>query len=157
MIFCRLLTAPPDPAVIDAIAVLEAALLETPWGAQSLAETIAQPGTLLAVAEDEQGVLSAYCLIQQVLDEATVLQIATARTQQRQGLAKRLLELSQSHLRQNGCSMLWLEVRARNVPALALYRQLGFGTQTIRKRYYPALATGEAEDDAVVMCRNLTT
>ena len=54
MIFCRLLTAPPDPAVVDAIASLEAALLETPWGAQSLAETIAQPGTLLAVAEDER-------------------------------------------------------------------------------------------------------
>ena len=155
MILCRLLTAPPDSSLVAAIAAIEAEQLPTPWGADSLADTLSQPGTLIAVAENEHRELSAYCLIQQVLDEATVLQIATARAQQRQGLAQTLLSLCLGSLRQSGCSTLWLEVRARNAAAIALYRQQGFAVQTIRKRYYPALPTGEAEDDGLVMCRKL--
>lgn len=50
---------------------------------------------MLAVAEDEDesGRLLGYCLIQQVLDEATVLQMGTAPSAQRQGIAGRLLSL----------------------------------------------------------------
>ena len=43
---------------------------------------------------------------------------------------------------------LWLEVRASNVAAIALYESLGFNEATIRRNYYP---TAEGREDAIIM------
>lgn len=142
-------------ALLGNIAALESELFPTPWGEQSLADTLSQTGTLLAVAEDKDSQLVGYCLISQVLDEATVLQVATAQRMQRQGLASQLIALCETELRARDCATLWLEVRARNAAAIALYEKLGFRTEAVRKRYYPALPSGEPEDDARVMRHDL--
>lgn len=151
MVMCRLISGAPSAAIVSAVAELEAALFPTPWGADSLLATLTQPCTLLAIAESEHGSLAAYCIVQQVLDEATVLQVATAIAFQRQGLAQRLCQLCENALRASGCATLWLEVRAKNAAAISLYERLGFVTAALRKRYYPALPSGEPEDDARVM------
>lgn len=155
MVTCRLLLDAPSAALLANIAALEAELFPTPWGERSLADTISQTGTLLAVAEDNDSQLVGYCLISQVIDEATVLQVATAQRMQRQGLASQLIALGEAELRARDCATLWLEVRARNAAATALYEKLGFRTEAVRKRYYPALSSGEPEDDARVMRRDL--
>lgn len=155
MVCFRLACAPQPLPLIAALAQLESLLLPHPWGEASLTSTLAQPGIVLAVAEDEGGRLLAYCLIQQVLDEATVLQMGTAPCAQRQGIAGRLLSLGLTALQASGCVTLWLEVRASNTAARALYRRLGFVVETVRKRYYPALVPGEPDEDALVMRRPL--
>jgi ribosomal-protein-alanine N-acetyltransferase len=43
---------------------------------------------------------------------------------------------------------LWLEVRASNVAAIALYESLGFNEATIRRNYYP---TADGREDAIIM------
>ncbi len=43
---------------------------------------------------------------------------------------------------------LWLEVRASNAAAIALYESLGFNEATIRRNYYP---TAEGREDAIIM------
>jgi ribosomal-protein-alanine N-acetyltransferase len=43
---------------------------------------------------------------------------------------------------------LWLEVRASNTAAIALYESLGFNEATIRRNYYPAK---EGREDAIIM------
>ena len=48
---------------------------------------------------------------------------------------------------------LWLEVRASNLRALAIYERQGFRRVGVRKGYYPA--EGHAREDAVVMSLRL--
>lgn len=43
---------------------------------------------------------------------------------------------------------LWLEVRASNAAAIALYESLGFNEATIRRNYYP---TTDGREDAIIM------
>ncbi len=155
MVTCRFITEAERPALAPPLAALEAELEPHPWGEDSLRRTLAQPETQLAVLEDLDGTIRSYCLMQQVLDEATILQVGTARAAQRQGLAKRLLGFCHATLRALGCRTLWLEVRAHNAPAIALYHQLGFAKTGVRPRYYPPLTPGGPEEDALVFCLSL--
>lgn len=68
--------------------------------------------------------------------EAELLRIAVAPTARRQGLARRLLEASESWLRSEGIQDLYLEVRPSNQPAQALYEVMGWQQQRLRKAYY---------------------
>ncbi|MNR57792.1 ribosomal-protein-alanine N-acetyltransferase [compost metagenome] len=43
---------------------------------------------------------------------------------------------------------LWLEVRASNRAAIALYEDLGFNEVTVRRNYYPS---ANGREDAIVM------
>jgi len=94
-----------------------------------------------------------YCLQQQaigiavvmpLLDEAELLNIVIAADHQGQGLGRQLLSGLMQDLRQQGCQRLFLEVRASNTPALALYQRCGFVQSGLRKNYYPA-ADGQRE------------
>jgi len=67
---------------------------------------------------------------------------------QRQGLGRALLEYIISELENRGIATLWLEVRASNQAAIALYESLGFNEATIRRNYYPAK---DGREDAIVM------
>jgi ribosomal-protein-alanine N-acetyltransferase len=151
-----LVAASESTALLPAVAELEATLLPHPWGQDSLGSTLAQAGTLLAVAEDPSSRLLSYCVIQQICDEATVLQVGTARAAQGQGLASRLLQQCIEQLSTTGCVTLWLEVRAGNAAAIGLYQRLGFVTETVRKRYYPPLLPGAPDEDAWVMRYNFS-
>ncbi|HBH66256.1 MAG TPA: ribosomal-protein-alanine N-acetyltransferase, partial [Erwinia persicina] len=50
---------------------------------------------------------------------------------------------------QRGIVTLWLEVRASNHAAIALYEQLDFNEVSIRRNYYPAADGGK--EDAIMM------
>ena len=51
-------------------------------------------------------------------------------------------------LEKRGVATLWLEVRASNAAAIALYESLGFNEATIRRNYYP---TTDGREDAIIM------
>jgi len=53
-----------------------------------------------------------------------------------------------AELEQRGILTLWLEVRASNQQAIALYQFLGFNEVSIRRNYYP---TKEGREDAIIM------
>lgn len=151
MATCRLVSATLRPSLAPSLANLESALWPNPWGVDSLRSTLAEPHTRLWVAEDDAGQVLSYCLVQQVLDEATVLQVGTSVKAQRRGLAHQLLLLALETLRPEGCLHVWLEVRAGNQAAIALYRRLGFAVESVRKRYYPPLVAGTPNEDALMM------
>jgi len=155
MLVCRLVLSAECSSVLPSIAAIEAQVFPSPWGSASLAATLAQPGTLLAVAETDSRHIVSYCLCQQVLDEATLFEIATASDFQRQGLAARLLRLCAETLSRTQCATLWLEVRKGNTSAIALYEKVGFQTQGLRKRYYPPLFPDGDFEDAVLMSCSL--
>ena len=95
-----------------------------------------------------EGRMAAFAITQVVLDEATLFNIAVDPDFQRRGLGKALLEHLIDELEKRGVLTLWLEVRASNVAAIALYESLGFNEATIRRNYYP---TAVGREDAIIM------
>jgi ribosomal-protein-alanine N-acetyltransferase len=68
--------------------------------------------------------------------EVEVLDLAVAAKHRRQGNARFLLEEFLRLVEEHGVGDVFLEVRESNVPALALYRELGFSTSGRRPNYY---------------------
>ena len=97
--------------------------------------------------------LAAFAITQVVLDEATLFNIAVDPAYQRRGLGRELLERVIDDVEKRGVATLWLEVRASNAPAIALYESLGFNEATIRRNYYP---TVDGHEDAIVMALPLS-
>lgn len=95
-----------------------------------------------------EGKMAAFAITQIVLDEATLFNIAVDPAFQRRGLGRELLEHLIDELEKRGVVTLWLEVRASNLAAIALYEQLGFNEATIRRNYYP---TVDGREDAIIM------
>lgn len=96
-----------------------------------------------------QGEILAFAICQQVLDEATLFNIAVHPKAQGKGIGKQLLSGLIAQLRCRDVLTLWLEVRASNQVAIQLYQSLGFNEVTVRKRYYPTPDGGR--EDAIVM------
>ncbi|MGL5456295.1 MAG: ribosomal protein S18-alanine N-acetyltransferase [Citrobacter telavivensis] len=95
-----------------------------------------------------EGRMAAFAITQVVLDEATLFNIAVDPDFQHRGFGKALLEHLIDELEKRGVLTLWLEVRASNVAAIALYESLGFNEATIRRNYYP---TADGREDAIIM------
>src|SRR4051812_48412270 len=80
------------PELLAQIAAVEALAFPEPWGLESLASTLGQPGSALAVALDPvDRSPQAFCLYQQIADEVSILQVATAPAARRRGYGLRLL------------------------------------------------------------------
>jgi ribosomal-protein-alanine N-acetyltransferase len=74
--------------------------------------------------------------IMTVLDESDVVNIAVLPNFRCKGYGRMLLQSLEDMARKNGASLLHLEVRQSNVPAIGLYEGFGFTTDGIRKNYY---------------------
>jgi [ribosomal protein S18]-alanine N-acetyltransferase len=87
-----------------------------------------------------------------VADELCIHNLATLPEFQRRGIAQHLLETTITNAQDLGALHAYLEVRSKNIPAIALYKKLGFLVQTVRKKYY----CGDS-DDALVMHKRVST
>ncbi|MDX1706231.1 ribosomal protein S18-alanine N-acetyltransferase [Pseudidiomarina sp.] len=92
-------------------------------------------------------VLVGYAITQKVADELTIMNIAVHPDFRRRGYARQLVEWVKEQAWRAGCT-LWLEVRASNGAAIALYKAAGFSEAGVRKAYYP---TRTGTEDALVM------
>lgn len=80
--------------------------------------------------------------------EAEILTIAVEPQSRRRGIAKKLLTLLVAQATNHHAAEIFLEVRAADNGAQALYRSAGFVPVGLRKKYYP-------DDDAVIMQKSL--
>lgn len=121
-----------------------------PWSERQFQESL-DAGQRCTVMVDGEKVVG-FCILQPVLDEANLLLMAIDPNYQRQGRGLVMLEESIALLGEQ-CVMIFLEVRASNHPAIALYEKVGFHQMGMRKNYYPAdralFASGK--EDAVLM------
>lgn len=83
---------------------------------------------------------------------ADVMTVATTQAARGQGIGRALMEHLVSRSIARGADALMLEVRADNVPAIALYESMNFERLTIRRRYYQP-----GDVDAVIMRKLLET
>lgn len=91
-----------------------------------------------------------FAVLQVVLPEAELLDMAIHPAWRSRGLGERMLRRVLARTAAQGATRCCLEVRAANTPARQLYRKLGFTPIGIRRGYYQ-----NPPDDAWVMAADL--
>lgn len=121
-----------------------------PWPERSFRfEVTSNPAARCWVAEME-GRVVAILVIWMIVDEAHIATIATEPAFRRQGIGRELLTHALREAVQDGAVRAFLEVRAGNEAALAMYRRMGFVEDGRRPRYYK-----DNGEDAVLMSVDL--
>ncbi|MBD5133874.1 MAG: ribosomal protein S18-alanine N-acetyltransferase [Clostridiales bacterium] len=116
-----------------------------PWSEGLFRAALDSPHTAILLAEGEDGTILGYAVLSVILDEGNLDNIAVAPDHRRQGVADALLGALTGFGRER-LSVLMLEVRSSNAPAIALYEKHGFAAVGRRKNYYDA-----PREDALLM------
>lgn len=125
-----------------------AALGETGWSRQDLAELMASAGVAGLLIEADADAIG-FALWRRAADEAELLTLAVSPTHRRCGVGRSLVEEVVRCAREAGAADLFLEVGTDNRAASALYDKLGFVVVGNRAGYYRR-AAGPAADAAVM-------
>ena len=143
---CRL--RPATAADAPALAAIERAVFSDPWSLESIRESIGMPWMFTWVAEDPTGRVVGYTFCREIAGESELLNLAVAPDQRRSGLGARLLAEALAWAGARGARETFLEVRASNRAAIALYEREGFRAVGRRPGYYQAPA-----EDAILYRR----
>ena len=135
------------------VAALEAQIHVAPWTPGNFRDALAA-GYSARVAERD-GRIVAYGVLMLAPGEAQLLNLSVVPDARRAGLGGALLAQFLDDARQLGAEQVFLEVRAGNAPAIALYERAGFTRVGRRTAYYPMAADGLPREDALVMRRAL--
>jgi ribosomal-protein-alanine N-acetyltransferase len=131
---------------LDIVMQIEPTIYSHPWTRGNFMDSLhaGHQGWVMMQREEIVG----YAVVMVVLDEAHLLNISVAGPYQKQGLGRQLLAHLINHAKVNKMSNMYLEVRASNVAAIALYKKMGFMQTSLRRGYY----AGEAgREDAILM------
>ena len=119
----------------------------SPWSFKSLMSELTNPLAVYFAAELE-GQVVGYIGMYKILDEGHITNLAVKPAYQLLGIAKRLLNTLCDFAEKNNMSLLTLEVRPSNYPAISLYESFNFKNVGMRKNYYSA-----PTEDAYIMTR----
>lgn len=117
---------------IDTLVAIQAACHADVWSAEFIAELLGQAGCFAVLADPAEG----FILIRAVAGEAEILTFGVISAARRRGLGVALLAAGAARAAALGAETIFLEVNVTNVPALALYAQMGFSEQGRRRGYY---------------------
>lgn len=134
---------PMEERHLAALAQIEKACFHAPWSADMLREELGK-GIFLVAEQD--GAAAGYVGCQTVLDEGYITNVAVSPDCRRQGIGRALIAELAEQAKRAGLAFVTLEVRASNMPAIALYEGAGFKPVGVRKNFYTAPA-----EDAVLM------
>jgi ribosomal-protein-alanine acetyltransferase len=124
---------------LDAIMAIEnATFTDDAWSPATMAAELAGEHGHYLVAVGEDGAIDAYAglLAPEGGGQADIQTIAVVDRARRQGLGRTLVTALIDEARRRGATEVFLEVRADNPGARALYEGLGFAEIAIRPRYY---------------------
>jgi ribosomal-protein-alanine N-acetyltransferase len=138
-----------DESHVTAIAGIEKLCFSDPWSENSIAYELTSRLSHWLVAL-ENGAVVGYIGSQSVLGESDMMNVAVHPDHRRKGIAEALVNTLSADLKARDNVCLTLEVRASNVPAIALYEKLGFAQVGLRKNYYR-----NPKEDALVLRKPL--
>lgn len=139
------------PQDVDAIVELERHAPAAAHWSRSQYQAIFPPHTpprLCLVSGS--GEVQAFLVARAAGPEWELENIVVAPAARRCGLGKRLLQTLLQHARQHQAQAVWLEVRASNAAARALYESCGFAPVGVRRLYYR-----DPPEDAILFSRNV--
>lgn len=134
---------------LAAVMALEVRAYTHPWSQGNFVDSLAAGH--LAEVLDDAGLLG-YFVAMPGVGELHLLNLTVGPAHQGHGHGSALLEAVLAHARARQLPTVWLEVRASNARARALYARRGFQEVGLRRGYYPA---ARGREDAVVMRREL--
>jgi ribosomal-protein-alanine N-acetyltransferase len=129
------------------VLVIEVRAYPFPW-TEGIFRDCLKAGYSAWAMVDDAGTIGAYAFMSMAVDEAHVLNLCVDPGLQRHGLGRRLLHHLVALARAANATIVLLEVRKSNQPAIRLYDSEGFTRLGIRKNYYPAAA---GREDAIVL------
>ena len=135
---------------VDGVLAIEQAVQAYPWTRGNFVDVLSH-GYECRVDENGGGIRG-YAVLRPVLDEAELLNIGVSALQQRKGLGRAMVREMLDVAREKNIRRVFLEVRASNVAALALYRSSGFGEIGVRRGYYQ---NANGCEDAITMACEL--
>ena len=132
---------------LDAVSALESAVFSTPWTREEFAAELTSEFAFYFTAH-EDGVFLGYVGCRMICGAGDITTTAVMPAARRRGVGRALFQALFAALAHAGCASLFLEVRASNAPARALYHSLGFEEISVRRDYYD-----RPREDAVIMRR----
>lgn len=143
-------------ADMEQVLAIEQASFASPWTRRLFENELRRPevSTLLVAYTEAEApgparylrLILGYVVFWVVADEMHILNLSVHPLYRRRGIARRLVIEAVRRAGAIGAEKAYLEVRASNVPAIALYFGLGFVSIGIRRSYYDTPC-----EDAVVM------
>ncbi len=143
---------------LDAVFAIEQQAQSSPWTIGDFRSSLSSSHHCCVL--EYQQLIVAYAITSTAADEAELLNITVAVAHQRQGLGRLVLEVTENAFDQT-IHTLFLEVRASNTAAIALYQALYFNEVGVRPNYYPAVNTSGSSkksaqrEDAIIMAKPL--
>ncbi len=134
------------PADAGGIAEIEALCFAHPWSEADLLGGF-DNCTRYVVAEMDGEILG-YCGIQMVGGEGYITNVAVKPQHRKQGIGIKILEFLLNFSRTEGLEFVTLEVRESNLPAINLYKKMGFGEVGKRPNFYR-----DPKEDALLLTR----
>jgi len=134
---------------IPRILEIEQASISPPWTHGALLSEIYRDDSLFALAVEDNVVIG-FCILRRMADEGELLQIAVDALARRRGVGDLLMKAALDFARAIPLRAVYLEVRAGNDAAIALYKTHGFTRTGARKDYYT-----QPVEDAVIMTREI--
>ena len=141
---------PLEPADLQSVLFLENQGMSNPWSEKMIREELANAHSFGYGAPNENR-LNGFVLARMVADEGEILRITVSSPQRRGGIGSSLLHAVLAELTARQAQTCFLEMRAGNTPAQALYTALGFTLIGCRKGYY----AGSGED-ALILQKDLS-
>ncbi|MFB1000432.1 MAG: ribosomal protein S18-alanine N-acetyltransferase [Colwellia sp.] len=137
---------------VENLMPIESACHSHPWSEKTFISCIGNRyfGYYLKV----QDTLIGFYIGEHVAGEATLMDICVLPDQQGNGYGKALLEHFFKESKKLNNTIVWLEVRSKNISAQMMYINNGFTETGRRTGYYPS-ASGFGYEDAIVMKKNL--
>ena len=130
---------------LAAVCAIEQQVQYAPWTEKLFSDGLERH--LCLVAEIAEKIVG-FAVVQFVVDEASLLNIAVEPTQQKQGIGRLLLDEVLAQASAKKATTVFLEVRASNQRAIQMYQQAGFNEMGLRKNYYPS---ANGKEHAVMM------
>ena len=123
-------------ADVDGVHAIEEATFPRPWTREDFVKEMTQNACARYLVAEQAGEIVGFAGAWIVLDEAHVTNIAVAADCRRQGVGRAVTQALVQYAANLGVQYMTLEVRRSNEAAQQLYKQLGFVSVGVRKRYY---------------------
>lgn len=135
---------------ISAVVEIEKECFSLPWSENSFKDSLSREDTIFLVCEineNETGShIAGYMGLYLSFDEASVTNVAVSPCFRKKGYGEALVAAAKKAAKGDGAECIFLEVRQSNVPAISLYKKLGFEELGIRKKFYE-----HPVEDAIIM------
>lgn len=130
---------------VPAVAEIEKACFSLPWSEKSLVDSVVREDTMFLVCEDAQEIVG-YIGMYLSFDEGDITNVAVSPAHRKKGYGEAIVSKAVELAKEKQLEMILLEVRVSNVPAISLYKKMGFEEIGMRKNFYE-----HPVEDAIIM------